>query len=436
MISMNKMEFKQLDETLYHEKLPNGLEVYILPKKGFSKTYATFTTKYGSIDNHFVPFGETEPVKVPDGIAHFLEHKMFEKEDGDVFQQFSQQGASANAFTSFTRTAYLFSATDKVTENVETLLNFVQSPYFTEKTVEKEKGIIAQEITMYDDQPDWRLYFGMIENLYKNHPVKIDIAGTVNSIQEITAEHLYTCYNTFYHPSNMMLFIVGSVEPETMLEFIKTNQAQKTFEEPEEIVRIYPEEPVEAAIKERTLEMSVQKPKVFVGIKPEILDLSGNEMLQHELSAQLAFELLFGRTSDFYHHAYENGWIDESYSFDYSLENGFGYALIGSDTGTPEKLIEEIQHTLDRAIEKWPFGQADLDRVRRKKIGFFLRALNSPEYIANQFTRYAFNGMNLFDVVPFLESIEVADLQAAFAAVSKEEQRSAFTVLPPKKATV
>lgn len=432
---MNKVEFKQLDETLYHEKLPNGLQVYILPKKGFSKTYATFTTKYGSIDNHFVPFGETEPVQVPDGIAHFLEHKMFEKEDGDVFQQFSQQGASANAFTSFTRTAYLFSATDKVTENVETLLDFVQSPYFTEKTVEKEKGIIAQEITMYDDQPDWRLYFGMIENLYENHPVKIDIAGTVESIQKITAEHLYTCYNTFYHPSNMMLFIVGSVEPESMIEFIKNNQMQKTFEEPKEIVRIYPDEPAEAAIKERTLEMSVQKPKVFVGIKPENLDLSGADMLKHELSAQLAYELLFGRTSDFYHHAYENGWIDESYSFDYSLENGFGYALIGSDTGTPEKLIEEIQHTLDRAVEKWPFGQADLDRVRRKKIGFFLRALNSPEYIANQFTRYAFNDMNLFDVVPCLESIEVADLQAAFASVSAEQQRSTFTIMPPKKAS-
>lgn len=432
---MNKVEFKQLDETLYHEKLPNGLQVYILPKKGFSKTYATFTTKYGSIDNHFVPFSETEPVQVPDGIAHFLEHKMFEKEDGDVFQQFSQQGASANAFTSFTRTAYLFSATDKVTENVETLLDFVQSPYFTEKTVEKEKGIIAQEITMYDDQPDWRLYFGMIENLYENHPVKIDIAGTVESIQKITAEHLYTCYNTFYHPSNMMLFIVGSVEPESMIEFIKNNQMQKTFEEPKEIVRIYPDEPAEAAIKERTLEMSVQKPKVFVGIKPENLDLSGADMLKHELSAQLAYELLFGRTSDFYHHAYENGWIDESYSFDYSLENGFGYALIGSDTGTPEKLIEEIQHTLDRTVEKWPFGQADLDRVRRKKIGFFLRALNSPEYIANQFTRYAFNDMNLFDVVPCLESIEVADLQAAFASVSAEQQRSTFTIMPPKKAS-
>ncbi|MDN7244162.1 pitrilysin family protein [Planococcus shenhongbingii] len=433
---MNKVHFDQLDETLYQEQLPNGLEVYILPKKGFSKTFATFTTKYGSIDNHFVPFGGQEPVKVPDGIAHFLEHKMFEKEDGDVFQQFSKQGASANAFTSFTRTAYLFSATDQITENVGTLLDFVQSPYFTEKTVEKEKGIIAQEITMYDDQPDWRLYFGMIENLYKNHPVKIDIAGTVDSIQEITAEHLYTCYNTFYHPSNMVLFVVGAVEPESMMDFIRTNQSQKTFEEPKEIKRIYPEEPIEAAIKERTLEMSVQKPKVFVGIKPEVLNLSGTPMLKHELASQLAFELLFGRTSDFYHRAYENGWIDESYSFDYSLENGFGYALIGSDTSEPEVLAKEIQHTLDAAIEKWPFGQADLDRVRRKKIGFFLRALNSPEYIANQFTRYTFNQMNLFDVVPFLEALEVPDLQAAFATASLDSQRSVFTIVPPKKETV
>lgn len=203
---MNKTYFKQLEETLYHEQLSNGLNVYILPKKGFSKTFVTFTTNYGSIDREFIPLGKEEPVIVPDGIAHFLEHKMFEKEDGDVFSKFSENGASANAFTSSTRTAYLFSSTDKVLDNTKILLDFVQQPYFTKETVDKEKGIIAQEITMYDDLPDWRLYFGAIENMYKAHPVKIDIAGTVESIGEITAEHLYECYNTFYHPSNMVLF--------------------------------------------------------------------------------------------------------------------------------------------------------------------------------------------------------------------------------------
>ncbi|MFC4712424.1 EF-P 5-aminopentanol modification-associated protein YfmH [Planococcus dechangensis] len=429
---MNKVDFNQLEETLYHEQLPNGLTVYILPKRGFSKTYATFTTKYGSIDNHFVPLGEKEAIQVPDGIAHFLEHKMFEKEKGDIFQEFSKNGASANAFTSFTRTAYLFSATGRIPENVTTLLDFVQSPYFTKQTVEKEKGIIAQEITMYDDQADWRLYFGIIENLYKNHPVKIDIAGTVASIQDITAEHLYTCYHTFYHPSNMALFIVGNVEPESMMKLVKDNQDAKTFDAPAPIKRIFPEEPKEAAIKERVLEMGVQKPKIFVGVKPERLDLHGPEMLKHELSAQLAYELLFGRTSNFYHEAYENGLIDESYSFDYSLESGFGYALIGSDTNDPENLAVEIKKAIQQAVEKWPFGQEDLDRVRRKKIGFFLRALNSPEYIANQFTQYAFNGMNLFDVVPVLEQIEVVDLQNAFASVSAESQQSVFTIKPPE----
>ena len=239
---MEKIHFDNLQETLYKEKLANGLHVYILPKRGFSKTFVTFTTNYGSIDRTFIPRGKREEVTVPDGIAHFLEHKMFEKEDGDVFQKFSVLGASANAFTSFTRTAYLFSATDKLYENTEVLLDFVQEPYFTEKTVDKEKGIIAQEITMYDDLPDWRLYFGTIENLYHEHPVKIDIAGTVESIQDITAEHLYECYETFYHPSNMVLFVVGAVDPEEMMDFIKKNQDAKTFKEPAEIIRKFPVE--------------------------------------------------------------------------------------------------------------------------------------------------------------------------------------------------
>src|SRR3954454_10802446 len=226
---MEKITFDQLQEELFHEKLSNGLNDYILPKKGFNKTFATFTTKYGSIDNTFVPLGKEEYAKVPDGIAHFLEHKLFEKEDGDVFQQFSKQGALANAFTSFTRTAYLFSSTSNVEQNLETLMNFVQEPYFSEKTVEKEKGIIGQEITMYDDNPDWRLYFGLIQNMYQNHPVSIDIAGTVESISHITKELLYECYGTFYHPSNMLLFIVGPVDAGEVTKQIKENQSKKNF---------------------------------------------------------------------------------------------------------------------------------------------------------------------------------------------------------------
>lgn len=425
---MQTIEFNQLDETLYYKKLSNGLDVYILPKKGFSKTFVTFTTKYGSIDRSFTPIGENERITVPDGIAHFLEHKMFEKEEGDVFQKFSEKGASANAFTSFTRTAYLFSATDHILENTETLLDFVQEPYFTEKTVEKEKGIIGQEITMYDDQPDWRLYFGAIENMYHNHPVKIDIAGTIESIEQITAEHLYTCYNTFYHPSNMLLFIVGNVNPNEMMAFIEENQNKKSFKEAPTIDRYFEEEPQEVAVKERELKMDVQQPKVYVGLKAKETNLQGEEMLKHELAVQIGLESLFGRASQFYTDVYEHGYIDESFAYDFSLEKGYGFALVGSDTPKPDELVEKILQTVNNA-EKF-IDEQSIERIKRKKIGFFLRALNSLEYIANQFTRYKFNDMNLFDAVPVIEKITLDDVKEAFKTIQGESQQTVFKIMP------
>ena len=394
----------------------------------------TFTTKYGSIDRTFIPRGKNEVVIVPDGIAHFLEHKLFEKEDGDVFQKFSVQGGSANAYTSFTRTAYLFSATDKLYENTETLLDFVQEPYFTEKTVEKEKGIIAQEITMYDDEPDWRLYFGTIENLYHEHPVKIDIAGTVESIQDITAEHLYECYETFYHPSNMVLFVVGAVDPEEMMAFIKKNQDAKTFEEPAEIVRSFPAEGNTVATSDRTLAMDVSKPKLNMGMKCNKTNVKGEEMLIQELSSGLVLDILFGRTSDFYTAAYNEGLIDESFSYDFTLEKGFGFAMVGSDTEQPQQLESAIRKTIRQAVEAWPITNVELDRMRKKKIGQFMRSLNSPEFIANQFTRYAFNNMNLFDVVPTFEKLTVENLRDAFQTFSDESGHTVYSVVPATKA--
>ena len=427
---MKTIEFKQLDETLYYKQLENGLDVYILPKKGFSKTFVTFTTKYGSIDRSFVPIGETEAVTVPDGIAHFLEHKMFEKEDGDVFQKFSEVGAQANAFTSFTRTAYLFSATDHLYKSTKTLLDFVQQPYFTEETVNKEKGIIGQEITMYDDMPDWRLYFGAIENMYHNHPVKIDIAGTIESIDGITADHLYTCYNTFYHPSNMLLFVIGAVDPVEMMAFIEQDQSSKEFPEAADITRSFENEPTNVAKTESVLQMDVQKPKVYIGLKAKQTELSGEEMLKHELSVQIGLECLFGRASSFYTDIYEQGLIDESYSYDFSLEKGFGFALIGSDTANPDDLVRVIKEQLTKAEQGGLFTTEDVERIKRKKIGFFLRALNSLEFIANQFTRYKFNDMNLFDVVPTIETLTVDDITEAFKSIQGDDQQTVFKVLP------
>jgi predicted Zn-dependent peptidase len=430
---MEKITFDQLQEELFHEKMSNGLNVYILPKKGFNKTYCTFTTKYGSVDNTFVPLGKDEYVKVPDGIAHFLEHKLFEKEDGDVFQQFSRQGASANAFTSFTRTAYLFSSTSDVEKNLETLVDFVQSPYFSEKTVEKEKGIIGQEITMYDDNPDWRLYFGLIQNLYQNHPVKIDIAGTIESIAEIDKDWLYECYNTFYHPSNMLLFIVGPVDPEKIMTQVRENQAKKDYKDMPEIKRKFEEEPTQAAEKKQVLQMNVQTSKTLLGIKALHVDQTGEVLLKNELTMNVLLDLLFGKSSDNYNKLYDEGLVDETFSYDYTQEQGFGFAMVGGDTAEPDKLSDRLKQMLLDAKHGSVFNDEQLDRAKKKKIGAFLRAVNSPEYIANQFTRYAFNDMNLFDVVPTLEKITLQDLQTLASEVISEERFSVCQVIPKQK---
>jgi predicted Zn-dependent peptidase len=404
-----------------------------LPKKGFNKTFATFTTKYGSVDNTFVPLGKEEFVKVPDGIAHFLEHKLFEKEDGDVFQQFSRQGASANAFTSFTRTAYLFSSTSDVEKNLETLIDFVQDPYFSEKTVEKEKGIIGQEITMYDDNPDWRLYFGLIQNLYQNHPVKIDIAGTIESISHITKDWLYECYNTFYHPSNMLLFIVGPVDPDTFMNQVRENQAKKEYKDQPEIKRKFEDEPTQAAEKKQVLEMNVQTSKCLFGIKAMHVDQTGDELLKNELTMNVLLDLLFGKSSENYNQLYNEGLIDETFSYDYTQEQGFGFAMIGGDTGDADKLADKLEKMLLEAKKGSVISEQQLERAKKKKIGSFLRAVNSPEYIANQFTRYAFNDMNLFDVVPTLEKITLEDVRLLASEVISEERFSVCQVVPKKK---
>lgn len=427
---MKKISFDQLQENLYYEKMSNGLDVYILPKKGFNKTYATFTTKYGSIDNHFVPLNEEEFVKVPDGIAHFLEHKLFEKEDGDVFQQFSRQGASANAFTSFTRTAYLFSSTTNVERNLETLIDFVQDPYFTEKTVEKEKGIIGQEITMYDDNPDWRLYFGVIQNMYKNHPVKIDIAGTIESITPITKDMLYQCYNTFYHPSNMLLFVVGSVDPDQIMNQIRSNQEKKDYEKMPEIKRRFDDEPETVAEKKQVLKMNVQSPKCLVGLKAPEPHQQGKEMLRQELSMNVFLDMLFGKSSTYYSELYNDGLIDETFHYDYTQENGFGFLTVGGDTEKPDELAEKVQSLLLKAKQQSLFTEEGLERTKKKKIGAFLRAINSPEFIANQFTRYAFNEMDLFEVVPTLESLKFDDIQTVASTIISEERFTVCQVVP------
>ena len=420
---MEQLTYHDTDETVFFEQLDNGLAVYLLQKKGYEKTYATFTTRYGSIDNRFKKDGQW--VNVPDGIAHFLEHKMFESEQGDVFQEFGRLGASANAFTSFSRTAYLFSATSLIEQNLETLIDFVQDPYFTEESVEKEKGIITQEIQMYQDNPGWRLFFGLIESMYAKHPVRIDIAGTPESIDQITADDLYTCYRTFYHPSNMVLFVVGNIDPAETLVLIKANQAKKDYTDRPAIERDYGTEPQEVAKKRVELELDVKTPKVLIGYKDS--SLGGQEQLRRELTSELLLHLLFDQTSSTYLELYEDGLIDDTFSFDYSSEEEFAFATFGMETEDPDRFIAAYEKLLAVRPE---FEETEVVRKRNMMQGKFLRSLNSPEFIANQFSRHALAGTNLFTLPTLIASITKEEIEARFDELFALENRAISIVKP------
>lgn len=428
---MEQKKYQQIQEVIYQQTLANGLQITLIPKPHFHKTYGLFTTNYGSIDNEFVPLGGKEFIRVPDGIAHFLEHKMFEKKEGDVFQVFSKLGAAANAFTSFTRTSYLFSTTDLVTENLKTLLNFVQDPYFTPETVEKEKGIIGQEIEMYQDDPDWRLFFGIIGNLYPDHPLHIDIAGTQESIAEITADDLYTCYRTFYHPSNMNLLVVGNFIPEQIMELIEENQAAKSFAPPEKILRRLPVESLADIIPTAELKMPIVHPKAILGIKGvEQVPTEGFAHSKYRTTVDLLLQMLLGPTSHNYMDMYNKNLLDASFSCEFSLERGFHFIDIGGDTSKPAELVAALRNILLHTAESKEMTEERLELLKRKMLGQYLQSLNSLEYIANQFSRLQSGETTLFDTPEIIASVTMEDVQNVAAQLLAENKFSEFYIYP------
>ncbi|OPA77658.1 peptidase M16 [Paenibacillus selenitireducens] len=428
---MQTIQHPELQETVYYEKMPNGLDVYVLPKEGFQKTYATFSTRYGSIDNHF-KVAKGEDTQVPDGVAHFLEHKMFEEPTGDIFATFANQGASANAFTSFDRTVYLFTATEQIDANIETLVNFVQNPYFTDENVEKEKGIIGQEIKMYQDNPDWRVYFGVIEAMFGIHPVHIDIAGTIESIGTITKETLYTCYNTFYHPSNMLLFVVGGVNAEDVIELVRANQAKKDYGQQGEIDRIFAEEPTAVHLKRKVTHLPVSLPKCLFGFKEKnILEL-GAEQLRRDLVIKLMLDIMLGSSTPLYQQLYDEKLISDGFGFEFNSGKNYAFSIIGGDTPDPDLLIQRIRDAVE-AMKTTGFNQAHFERARKKKIGGYLRMLNSPEAIANEFTNYKFRDCDLFEILPVYESITLEEVNESLRNHFDWEQLAISIVESPSQ---
>ena len=356
-----KTKLIKMDLDLYSYKLDNGLSVYIVPKDNVNSIYATFSTKYGSIHDEFIPYDRTSMTKFPLGIAHFLEHKLFEQKDGiDPFEFYSKRGSDANANTSNFKTTYLFSGTNFVSENLNYLLDYVQDPYFTDENVEKEKGIIEQEIRMYDDSPYWKLYERILYNAFVNHPIKYPIAGNISSINKITKEDLYTCYHTFYNPSNMFLVITGNVDPKDVMSIIKTNQEKKTFKPYKEIKLKSYDEPDTVFKKQATSKMDIEIPKISVAYK--IRNNSNLDINKFRTYLGMFFDIKFGSVSLFNENLKEEDLI--TMDLDVTLLNTDKHILVSltAESNYTDKIMEKIDLELkDRTINEEDFN-------RKKKI--------------------------------------------------------------------
>jgi len=334
-----------MDLDIYEEKLDNGMEIYIIPKENVNGYYVTLSTKYGSIHDEFIPSNQKNYVKVPMGVAHFLEHKVFEQKDGiDPFTFYSERGCDANANTSNFKTTYLFSGTSALDEGLNYLLDYVQNPYFTDENVEKEKGIIEQEINMYKDNPYFKLYDEILYNAFINHPIKYPIAGTVESINKITKEDLYTCYNTFYHPSNMFLVVTGNVDPKEIIDLVKLNQEQKEVKKQDKIEIKYCEEPDSVSMDFKKDNLDVEIPKVAIGYKiKNNTELNINDFKTY---LNILFNIKFGSVSEFNEKLREDNLITGDIDIELVNTDKHVLVILTIESDNIDKVLDKIDKEL------------------------------------------------------------------------------------------
>lgn len=428
-MELNFIKSSITGEELYYGKHLSGLGVYIIPKKDYSKAYAIFGTRYGSVDSKFVVPGESELTEVPDGIAHYLEHKMFDQPDGsNVFDKFSKYGGNANAFTSFNMTAYLFSATQDIEKNIETLMDYVQSPYFTEESVQKEQGIIGQEIRMYDDNGNWRLFFNFLDCLYQEHPVKKDIAGTVESISHITPEYLYKCYNTFYNLSNMSIVVAGNVDPVKIAKVIE-NGVKKNEPFEEEIKKVYPNEPKEILKSYAEQSLSVAMPLFMLGFKDTDTGFGGERLLKKSIEMNIILKMIFGKSSKLYKDMYEKGLINNSFSFEYTMQPDYGFTAIEGESSNPKAVYDAVMREVER-VRAEGLSKDDFERIKKVIWGDYIRSHNDIENYAGTFMRMLFMDIDYFNFIDAYKLVTFEDIQKRFDEHFVKE-RSALSVVNP-----
>lgn len=426
---MQRADYRRLDETLFWEKMDNGLSLYVLPKPGFRQTYANFCTRYGSVDVEFATGDGAARRQVPSGIAHFLEHKLFEKEDGDAFSKFARLGAQSNAYTTFDSTTYLFSNTSLVQESLETLLGFVQDPYFSKESVEKEKGIIAQEIRMYEDNASWRAYFGYLRAMFGDTPFSRDIAGTVESIDKITPDDLYACYHAFYHPSNMILFVAGPVHPERVAEWVEEDQAKKRFPPAPLTRRFYPPLSVLPSAKSVEIRQSIAQPRVLFGFKDAEAEPDPSTRQRRDAAMEIWMDSVLGPGSELYHEVINDGLADQGFGSEYESTPLFGFSLFGGNSDHPEELSQRVREAILSTAEKG-ISPEDFERTKRKAAGRFLALFDSPQGVANVYTGQRLRGADVFAVLDVLEGVTLEEVNRTLRDHADDERFAASIVWP------
>lgn len=426
---MREIENKNIKEKCYMEKLENGLQVIIIPKKEIQKKYIIWATKFGSIDNTFIDSTTGEKVVIPDGVAHFLEHKMFEQKNGvDSLYVLMALGLDANAYTTNDHTAYLFECTDHFYEGLDELMDYVQNPYFTDQNVEKEKGIIGQEIGMYDDDPGWQLYINAMDCLYEKNPIKVDTAGTVETISGINPEMLYKCYNTFYHPSNMVLTVVGDFEPEAILAEIK--KRLKDNEARGEITRIYPEEKLEINKKYVEKEMEVSLPLFMIGFKDNIKD-KYNEVVKRHIAIEIILNMLIGKSSNLYNELYKEGYLLSQPNLEYEFGNEYSHVLIGGQSKNPQKVYEKIAEKIQE-MKNNDINVQEFERIKKKIYGDYAVEYNNVADIGRMFTSDYIKGINSFEYMDKFEEIDVEYAKQVLKEIFTED-KMIMSVIKGKK---
>lgn len=427
---MKVSEFDRIDLKLYYDKLDNGLEVYIVPKQNVNNIYVTFTTKFGSKHLEFIPAGGKKKIKVPEGVAHFLEHKIFEQEDGkDPFAFFSERGADINASTSNHKTTYHFSSPNNFEENLEFLLDLVQSPYFTNQNVEKEKGIIEQEIKMYQDKPNYVLYEKTLYNCIVKHPIRIPIAGTIDSINKITKEDLYKCYNTFYHPSNMFIVVTGNVEPNHVLEIIKKNQEKKKFPKQTEKIKIREYNEPDKVYKEKEIiHMNVGIPKLANAYKFNITnfkDFSKRTIIDFFM---LYFDIKVGNTSKLNEALKQEQIINEN--LDYALVKLETHIImiIFANTTCPEKLVEKLRSE----ISNFDIDETEFNRKKKRFISSYIYLSDNIYRINGKIISNIINeGKVITNDYEEIQNLKFEDLKSFFKNISFENNN--YVIINPPK---